>query len=366
MAAVSLIEEARGRQRAGVRGLEGNLCRCTGYHNIVKAVGRGRAGDVMSATATETDRRTSARASSARRMPRCSPVEARTSTTSSLPGMVWLAVVRSPYAHARISSVDADGGRGRRGCRRGVQRCRSRRRVEGRPALRLAGHRGHEERRRTCRSRRTRPVTRATASRSWSPRAAHSRRTPPSSSQVDYEPLPAVGRRRGGGQDGAPLVHDELGTNVSYVWKLDAGDVDGGIRERRRDRQGALLPAAPDPERDRAARASSCSRTRRRATSRCGRRRRSRTSSGLLAAATLGMPEPKLRVVAPDVGGGFGSKLDVYAEELLALALARRLGRPVKWTEERSEATSRRSTAATSSRRWSSPPTPTGRSPPSG
>ena len=57
----------------------------------------------------------------------------------------------------------------------------------------------------------------------------------------------------------------------------------------------------------------------------------------LLAAATLGLRETKVRVVAPDVGGGFGSKLDVYAEELLALALARRLDRPVKWTEERSE-----------------------------
>ena len=51
----------------------------------------------------------------------------------------------------------------------------------------------------------------------------------------------------------------------------------------------------------------------------------------------LGIPESKIRVIAPDVGGGFGSKLDVYAEEALAVALARRLGRPVKWTEERSE-----------------------------
>ncbi len=50
-----------------------------------------------------------------------------------------------------------------------------------------------------------------------------------------------------------------------------------------------------------------------------------------------GIPEAKLRIVAPDVGGGFGSKLDVYAEEALALALAKRLGRPVKWVEERSE-----------------------------
>ena len=57
----------------------------------------------------------------------------------------------------------------------------------------------------------------------------------------------------------------------------------------------------------------------------------------VLTAATLGLSETKLRVIAPDVGGGFGSKLDVYAEELLAVALARRLGRPVKWIEERSE-----------------------------
>jgi aerobic carbon-monoxide dehydrogenase large subunit len=50
-----------------------------------------------------------------------------------------------------------------------------------------------------------------------------------------------------------------------------------------------------------------------------------------------GIPQSKLRIIAPDVGGGFGSKLNVYAEEALALALARRLGRPVKWIEGRQE-----------------------------
>src|SRR5438046_421193 len=50
-----------------------------------------------------------------------------------------------------------------------------------------------------------------------------------------------------------------------------------------------------------------------------------------------GIPQSKLRIVAPDVGGGFGSKLNVYAEEALALALARVLGRPVKWIEDRQE-----------------------------
>ena len=54
-------------------------------------------------------------------------------------------------------------------------------------------------------------------------------------------------------------------------------------------------------------------------------------------AITCGIAEAKLRVVAPDVGGGFGSKLETYAEESICLALARRLNTPIKWIEERSE-----------------------------
>src|SRR5256714_14098798 len=57
----------------------------------------------------------------------------------------------------------------------------------------------------------------------------------------------------------------------------------------------------------------------------------------IMLGITCGLPEQKLRVVAPSVGGGFGSKLNVYAEEALCLALARRLKRPVRWTEERIE-----------------------------
>ena len=56
-----------------------------------------------------------------------------------------------------------------------------------------------------------------------------------------------------------------------------------------------------------------------------------------MLALVTGIPEQNLRVIAPDVGGGFGSKLQVTAEEVLALLIARRLGRPVKWTESRSE-----------------------------
>src|SRR3954452_5534371 len=57
----------------------------------------------------------------------------------------------------------------------------------------------------------------------------------------------------------------------------------------------------------------------------------------IMLGLTVGVSEAKLRVVAPSVGGGFGAKLNVYAEELICLALARRLKQPVKWTEERTE-----------------------------
>ena len=57
----------------------------------------------------------------------------------------------------------------------------------------------------------------------------------------------------------------------------------------------------------------------------------------VMLALTTGIPEQNIRVIAPDVGGGFGSKLQVTAEEVLALLISRKVGRPVKWTESRSE-----------------------------
>ena len=57
----------------------------------------------------------------------------------------------------------------------------------------------------------------------------------------------------------------------------------------------------------------------------------------VMLALSLGVPETRLRVIAPAVGGGFGSKLNVYAEEVLCAALARRIHRPVRWTEDRTE-----------------------------
>jgi carbon-monoxide dehydrogenase large subunit len=154
--------------------------------------------------------------------------------------------------------------------------------------------------------------------------------------EVDYEPLDAVVDVEAALEEGAPLVHEHLGTNECYVWTLGTGDVDDAFSRAdvvvgERYIQQRLIPSAiepravvahPDP---------------------VGAGVTVYTSTQVphfvkdILSVMCGVPDTKLRVVAPDVGGGFGSKLNVYAEEALALALARRLGAPVKWVEDRSE-----------------------------
>ena len=153
--------------------------------------------------------------------------------------------------------------------------------------------------------------------------------------EVDYEPLDAAVDVSKALEDGAPLVHPDLGTNECYVWRLDTDATGRAIDEAdvvvtRTYVQPRLIPNAIEPRAVLAVPGTTGDVTLYSTTQIPHILR-------LLAAAGLGLHETKLRVVAPDVGGGFGSKLDVYAEDLLALALARRLDRPVKWTEERSE-----------------------------
>ncbi|MYR86001.1 molybdopterin-dependent oxidoreductase [Streptomyces sp. SID685] len=155
--------------------------------------------------------------------------------------------------------------------------------------------------------------------------------------EVDYDPLPPVLDLEDALAEGAPLVHSDKGTNRCYTWPLATGESFAVVRERaevtikRRYHQQRLIPSAMEP---RAVvvtpLAASGEYTMYSATQIPHILR-------IMLATVTGIPEHKLRVIAPDVGGGFGSKLQVYGEEVLALAVARRLGRPVKWTESRSE-----------------------------
>jgi carbon-monoxide dehydrogenase large subunit len=140
--------------------------------------------------------------------------------------------------------------------------------------------------------------------------------------------------------DGAPLVHESLGTNKSYTWIFDSaesetgGDVAAAIESaevvlRRRYVQQRLIPAFMEP------RSVVVDPTPDQITV--------WTSTQVphfvrfFIAAILGTPEHKVRVIAPDVGGGFGGKLQITAEEFITFLAALRLGRPVKYTESRSE-----------------------------
>ncbi|MFF7356871.1 xanthine dehydrogenase family protein molybdopterin-binding subunit [Streptomyces filipinensis] len=155
--------------------------------------------------------------------------------------------------------------------------------------------------------------------------------------EVDYDPLPPVLDLEAALAEDAPLVHSDKGTNRCYTWPLATGESFDAVRERaevtlkRRYHQQRLIPNAMEP---RAVvvtpLAASGEYTVYSATQIPHILR-------IMLATVTGIPEHKLRVIAPDVGGGFGSKLQVYGEEVLALAVARRLGRPVKWTESRSE-----------------------------
>jgi aerobic carbon-monoxide dehydrogenase large subunit len=253
-----------------------------------------------------------------------------------MPGMVFLGVVRSPYAHARIKSVNVEPAL----AHSGIVAAWSGEDLADEwagslPCAWLPTEETNAPDHKPVAVDKARYVGDAVAVIVATSRGAAEDAV--ELVEVDYEPLPAVVDPEAALADGAPLVHDEFGTNECYTWTLDAGEVDtlfaeAAVTVSERYRQNRLIPNAIEP---RAVFVSPIPAT--------GEFTMwSATQVPHIARVTLsgvtGIPETKLRVVAPDVGGGFGSKLNVYAEEALALAVARRLGRPVKWTESRSEA----------------------------
>jgi carbon-monoxide dehydrogenase large subunit len=252
-----------------------------------------------------------------------------------LPGMVWASVVRSPFAHATITSVDVSAARDAEGV---VAAFSGADLAEDwaatLPCVWLVTEDTKQPMHRPLATDKARYQGDGVAvvlaeSRAQAKDAAEL-------VEVEYDPLPAVIDPEKALEDGAPILHEELGTNHCFTWKLESGDVEGifgsaPVTVKERYRQQRLIPNAIEPR-------------------------------GIIAqylpaqdeytlwsatqiphilrfwlAIVLGVPEARLRVIAPDVGGGFGSKLNVYAEEALGLALAKRVGRPVKWIEERSE-----------------------------
>ncbi len=152
---------------------------------------------------------------------------------------------------------------------------------------------------------------------------------------VEYDPLPPVLDMEEALKNEV-LVHSDKGTNKTFLWPLDGGDYDAAraradVVVTRRYIQQRLIPNAMEPRAVVVEPIAAAGEYTVYSATQIPHILR------LMLALVTGIPEQKVRVVAPDVGGGFGSKLNVYAEEVIALVVARRLGRPVKWTESRSE-----------------------------
>jgi carbon-monoxide dehydrogenase large subunit len=247
-----------------------------------------------------------------------------------LPGMLHVAYLRSPFAHARISRIDVSGA---------LQ-------VPGVLAAFSGDDFGAEQGSLPC----AWPVTPDIVIPAHPPMATEEVRyvgeavacvvardpytaaDAVSAVEVDYEPLPPVLDIRTALDASSPRVH-EAG-NKSFEFLLQNGDLDAAFRDapvviERTYRQQRLIPTAMEPravvgwnEGDEYTLWSST---------------QIPHVLRVMLALTTGIPEQNIRVIAPDVGGGFGSKLQVTAEEVLALLIARKVGRPVKWTESRSE-----------------------------
>jgi carbon-monoxide dehydrogenase large subunit len=154
--------------------------------------------------------------------------------------------------------------------------------------------------------------------------------------EVEYDPLPAVSDPEKAIAPGAPPVHPEWPDNVAFNYHQDGGDIEKAFAEaevvvKQRITSQRLIPSAMETRGVVAEWLAG------------DRALTLHTSTQVphlvrtLVAQMLGLEENRLRVITPEVGGGFGSKLNIYAEEALMGFVAMKLGKPVKWIESRRE-----------------------------
>jgi len=248
-----------------------------------------------------------------------------------LPGMLHLAFLRSPYPHAKIVSLDTKAAKAMAGVIAVLTGSELSERLQIQavpmiPGMKVPPHpllaRG------TVHAVGTPVAAVIAASRAQAQDAV-------SLIDVEYESLPAIVDAEKALEPGAPLAREELDSNLCYVASKKGGDVDKAFAEaehivRLRIASPRLVAmtmepravlAKPEPNGDLTLWLSTQS------------PHRVRTE----LAGALGFPEHKIRIIAPDVGGGFGAKGLLYQEDALASHLALTLGRPIRWISTRSE-----------------------------
>ncbi len=157
--------------------------------------------------------------------------------------------------------------------------------------------------------------------------------------EVNYEVLDAIVDPKAAVQDGAPQVHDDVPNNTIFDWELGNKDeTDAAFKNAHHITELSyhnqkLVPNAIEPRAALAYFDSNDDKYTLYTTS-----QNPHLARLIIAAFVLSIPEHKLRVIAPDVGGGFGSKINTYNDECGVLWASKQIGRPVKWTADRTEA----------------------------
>ena len=252
-----------------------------------------------------------------------------------LQGMAHAAILRSPYAHAAIKSVDTSGAASQPGVIAAYTGADTAKALNAIPCawlipnsdLKTPAHPA-------IATDRVRYVGDAVAVV-----VAETRYQAEDALEhiaVDYEPLDAVVSPKGAAQDGAPQLHDDVPNNIAFTWAVAGGDTDAAFSEAEVTVSDTitLQRLIANPMEPRSAIAQWVAAT--------GELTLWNTSQNphiarFLTSVVTGVPEHKVRVIAPEVGGGFGSKIPYYADEAITAFCSMQLGRPVKWTETRSE-----------------------------
>jgi aerobic carbon-monoxide dehydrogenase large subunit len=256
-----------------------------------------------------------------------------------LPGMVHMAVLRSPYGHARITSINTDAARTHPGVL-AVYTAQDLKGVVGTvPVAVPLGHIANgmgvhgplaEGKVRFYGD----PVAVVIAEDRYTARDARDL------IEVDYEPLPAVVDVEKAMQPDASLLYEDFKTNVAFSMHPPTDAIDKVFEQTKAD-GGVIVKARLVNQR-----LAPCAMETRGVVAQYRKADKSLTlwsSSQIphllrnLLAAMVGLPQHQVRVIVPEVGGGFGSKLNVYPEELVAAFATMKLGRPVKWIEDRDE-----------------------------
>lgn len=158
--------------------------------------------------------------------------------------------------------------------------------------------------------------------------------------EVDYEPLPAIVDVEKAMEPGSPLLYEAFGTNVAFSLKPPTDEIDkvfeqtladGGVVVKQRMVNQRL---APVPMETRGV-VADYNKASQHLTVWCSSQNPHILRN--ILAALIGHPLHQVRVIVPEVGGGFGSKIDIYPEEMIAAFASRKLGIPVKWVEDRNE-----------------------------